>query len=176
MNNSKKNQCLSNFQRKQLQELLQKQNLSKVNHQCIKIMLLADQGKSQTEICQILGCSTATASRWILLAKSGKAHQWQKHLRGRPKKINERHLERLHQLLTENPQNYGYDYDCWSGQRLSKQLKREFGIKVTGQHINRLLKEVSEQKKKLEKPEKKALSNSRLIIKDLPSTNPNNLE
>ncbi|MEN9521586.1 MAG: hypothetical protein RLZZ381_4174 [Cyanobacteriota bacterium] len=176
LNNSEKNQCLSDFQRKQLQKLLQDQNLSEVNYRCINIMLLADQGKSQAEICQIIGCSTATASRWILLAKSGKAHQWREHLRGRPKKINDEYLERLYELLTENPCDYGYDYDRWSGQRLSKQLKRELGIKVSGQHINRLLKEMSEKEKKSDEQAIKPPSNSRLIIQDLPSTNSNNVE
>jgi transposase len=176
LNNSQDNQCLSNFQRKQLQKLLHDQNLSDTHYQCIRIMLLADQGKSQAEICQILGCSTATASRWILLAKSGKAHQWREHLRGRPKKINDRYLERLYELLAENPCDYGYDYDRWSGQRLSKQLKRELGIKVSEQHINRLLKERSEKEQKQNKQVIKPPSKSCLIIQDLPSIKSNNVE
>jgi transposase len=176
LNSHKKNQCLSNFQRKQLQKLLHDQNLSDTHYRCIRIMLLADQGKSQAEICQILNCSTATASRWMILAKSGKAHQWRAHLRGRPKKINDRYLERLYQLLAENPGDYGYEYDQWSGQRLSKQLERELGIKVSGQHLNRLLKEMSANKKKPDKQSIKPRSNSRLIIEDLTDGKPNNVE
>jgi transposase len=176
LNNSPKNQCLSDFQRKQLQKLLQTPNLPDTHNRCIQIMLLADRGKSQAEICQELGCSTSTASRWILLAKSGQAHLWREHLRGRPKKIDDEYLDRLHELLAKNPCDYGYDYDRWSGQRLSKQLKKELGIKVSGQHINRLLKKISETETKRDKKAIETQSNSRLIIQDLPSIKSNNIE
>ncbi len=66
---------LSAFQRKHLEKSLEK-GLSKRHFQRIQIMLLADEGKTQTQICQELGCSHSTARHWITLAKSGQAHQW----------------------------------------------------------------------------------------------------
>ena len=52
-------------------------DLSNSYRQRIQIMLLADEGKSQTEICRTLGCSSATVRYWTHIARSGMAHQWQ---------------------------------------------------------------------------------------------------
>ncbi len=46
---------LTSFQRKLLQKSLQ-QDLSDKQRQRIQIMLLADEGKTQAQICQKLGC------------------------------------------------------------------------------------------------------------------------
>lgn len=146
---------LTESQRQELVNSLQDGDLGKIHRQGIEIMLLADEGRCQTEICQILGCSSATVGRWVLLAKTGQIHQWKKQCRGRPQKLEERHLSYLKELLKQSPRDYGYDYDRWSGKRLSKQLQKEFGIKVSEQHINRLLKNLR----------------PRLNIRDLPVEN-----
>jgi transposase len=161
------NSCLSDFQRKQLQKSLQNQNLSQLHRQGILIMLLTDEGKSQTEICTELGCSAATASRWILLAKSGNAHQWREHRRGRRKTLQDEHLERLQELASCSPRDYGYAFNRWTGAWLAKHLAKEFGIKITPQHVNRLLKTFFSQAKEQDKT--KTQSTSRLIVRDLPS-------
>ncbi|MBW4619998.1 MAG: helix-turn-helix domain-containing protein [Cyanosarcina radialis HA8281-LM2] len=134
---------LTTFQRKLLQKNLAKpaDDLPDNLRKRIEIMLYADEGKSQTEICQILKCSPATARTWIFKAQSGMAHQWQEHPRGRPAVIQERHLERLKELVTISPRELGECFDEWTGYSLSRRLAREFGIKVSKNHINRLLKQ-----------------------------------
>jgi transposase len=161
------NQCLSDFQRKQLQKSFQDKNLSQLHRQGILIMLLADDGKSQAEICTELGCSAATASRWILLAKSGNAHKWREHRRGRRKTLQDEHLERLQELASCSPRDYGYAFNRWTGAWLAKHLAKEFGIEITPQHVNRLLKNLTFQAKEQSKTQVK--STSRLIVRDLPS-------
>ena len=85
---------LSTFQRKHLEKNLQK-NLSKQHYQRIKIMLLADEGKTQTQICAELGCSQSTARYWIATAKSGQAHRWNNNAIGRPQAVSEECLQRI---------------------------------------------------------------------------------
>ncbi len=133
--------CLTSSQRELLQQRL-KENLPKLYSTRIEIMLLADEGKSQAEICQILGCTSATASRWIMLARSGMSHQWEECCRGRPKKINQQYLQRLKELVSCSPRDFGYPFQRWTGEWLARHLAQEFGIKVTKHHINRLLKDV----------------------------------
>lgn len=161
------NSCLSDFQRKQLKKSLQDKNLSQLHRQGILIMLMVDEGKIQAEICTELGCSPATASRWILLAKSGNAHQWREHRRGRPKILHDEYLERLKELANSSPRDYGYAFNRWTGAWLAKHLAKEFGIKITPQHVNRLLKELLSQAEAQDKTE--TPSTSRLIVRDLPS-------
>ncbi|RCJ31621.1 transposase [Nostoc minutum NIES-26] len=132
---------LTPFQRKILQKSLEK-NLSDSYRQRIEIMLLADEGKSQTKICQTLGCCAATARHWIHIARTGMAHQWQDCPIGRPKAVNEEYLERLRELITNSPRDYGYAFRRWTATWLQKHLAKEFGVEVSDRHIKRLLKQM----------------------------------
>ena len=98
---------LTSFQRQLLQKNLNDQ-LPWQYRQRIEIMLLADEGKTQSQICRTLGCSHATARTWILMAKSGQAHKWNDHPIGSPREVNEQYLERLKELATNSPTKFGY--------------------------------------------------------------------
>jgi len=64
---------LTDFQKKLLQTSLQNENISEKYRQRIEIMLLADEGKTQSQICKILNCSIVTVRHWTLLASMGQA-------------------------------------------------------------------------------------------------------
>ncbi|MDZ8186049.1 MAG: helix-turn-helix domain-containing protein [Nostoc sp. ChiSLP02] len=132
---------LTSFQRKLLLVNLRK-NFPESYQQRIEIMLLADEGKTQTEICQILGCCPATARHWTHIAKMGMAHQWQDCPIGRPKAINDEYLERLKELMRNSPRDYGYSFRRWTANWLVKHLAKEFGIEVSDRHLKRLLKQM----------------------------------
>ena len=132
---------LTPFQHKLLQKSLQ-EDLSESYRQRIQIMLLADSGKSQAEICQTLGCCPATARYWMHIAHAGMAHQWQDCPIGRPKAVNDEYLERLQELLSSSPRDYGYPFRRWTVNWLSKHLAKEFGIEVSDRHLKRLLKQM----------------------------------
>lgn len=110
----KQGQYLTPFQRKLLQKSLQS-DLPEQYRQRIEIMLLADEGKSQTQICQAVGCSQGTARYWITLARAGQAHNWNGFPLGRPKAVNDQYLERLKELVRHNPRDYGYPFGRWTG-------------------------------------------------------------
>lgn len=136
----KPSQYLTPFQRKLLLKNLQA-TLRLEYRRRIEIMLLADTGRSQTQICEALGCSAEMARYWITMAQTGNAHQWRLRPMGRPKTVNEQYLDRLKELVTNNPREYGY-VSKWTAKRLSEHLKKELGIKVSNCHINRLLKQM----------------------------------
>lgn len=104
---------LTPFQRKLLQKNLQ-EDLPESYQQRIQIILLADMGKSQTEICQTLGCSPATVRHWTHIARAGMAHQWQDCPIGRPITVNEEYLKRLQELVSHSPSDYGYSFRRWT--------------------------------------------------------------
>ena len=132
---------LTLFQQKLLLKSLQ-EDLPEMYRQRIQIMLLADEGKSQTQICRTLGCCPATARHWMHIARSGMAHQWLESPIGRPKAANEEYLERLKELVSNSPRDYGYGFQRWTANWLSKHLAKEMGIKVSDCHIKRLLKQM----------------------------------
>lgn len=132
---------LTPFQRQLLQKNLEK-DLTELSRQRIQIMLLADEGKTQTQIRKELGCCPATARHWIHIARSGMAHQWNSSPIGRPKIVNEQYLERLQQLINHSPREFGYSFEKWTAGWLSKHLAKELEIKVSDCHIKRLLKQM----------------------------------
>ena len=134
-------QYLTNFQRQFLEKQLKIETISEYR-QRIEIMLLADEGKTQTQICRILSCSPLTARHWILIAKSGSAHHWQTQPIGRPKIVTADYLARLNELVNLSPRDLGYPFTRWTGRWLSKHLAQEFKIEVSARHINRLIGEI----------------------------------
>jgi transposase len=139
MENSGK--CLTPFQRKLLQKALQIEVRPEYRRR-IEIMLLADIGRSQTQICKTLRCAHETARYWIAMAQTGQAHQWKNRQMGRPKTVNEQYCDRLRELVSHSPREYGYSFQRWTAQWLGKHLEKELDIKVSDCHINRLLKQM----------------------------------
>ncbi|MEH1835053.1 MAG: helix-turn-helix domain-containing protein [Nostoc sp.] len=160
---------LTAFQRKLLLKSLET-DLRPEYRRRIEIMLLADVGQSQTQICEALGCTQETARHWIMIAQTGQAHHWSDRAMGRPKAVNEQYLARLQQLASHSPREYGYPFERWTGQWLSKHLAKEMGIKVSACHINRLLKEMglsTRQTRKTAEKETNNTKNSRITIGNL---------
>ncbi|TVQ43096.1 MAG: helix-turn-helix domain-containing protein [Gloeocapsa sp. DLM2.Bin57] len=133
---------LTDFQRNFLKESLKKEH-RKAYRQRIEIMLLADEGFAQTTICKTLQCAPDTARYWMTMARIGLAHLWGERLIGRPRKVNEAYLARLTELIANGPKNYGYSFNRWTGQSLSKHLAQEFAIEISPRHLNRLLKSLN---------------------------------
>lgn len=162
---------LTAFQRKLLLKSLEAE-LRLEYRRRIEIMLLADAGQSQAQICKALECCQETARHWIAMAKTGMAHCWNDSPMGRPKTVNEQYLVRLQQLASHSPREYGYPFQRWTGQWLSKHLAKELGIKVTSSHVNRLLNEMGLSTRPKDNTTEKYSSSQRdsgIKIGDLPS-------
>ena len=168
----KQGQYLTPFQRKLLHKSLQG-DLRPEYRRRIEIMLLADTGLPQTQICKTLGCSPETARYWIVMAQTGQAHHWNDHPVGRPKTVNEQYLARLKELVSHSPREYGYSFQRWTAQWLGKHLAKELGIKVSDCHINRLLKEMglsTRQRRESAHLGTDGTKDSNIIIGDLQSS------
>lgn len=160
---------LSDFQRKFLQKQLES-GLRPEYRRRIEIMLLADAGKSQAQICASLHCSSETARYWMQMAQVGMAHRWDDRPMGRPKEIDQRYLDRLRELVEMHPKHLGFPFQRWTAQWLSKQLFKEFGVQVSDRHINRLLRQMglsTRSTKQKSVPDALTDDNCRISIKDL---------
>ena len=158
----KQGKYLTPFQHKLLSRSLKQKDL-RPEHRCrIRIMLMADQGFSKVEISKTLKCTQETARYWSGQARAGQAHNWQDCPVGRPKTINQEYLDRLKELASNSPRDYGYSFERWTGQWLSKQLNKELGIELSSRHVNRLLKQMglSTRSKSVKKQMKTAKDSS----------------
>ena len=165
---------LTDSQREMLLESLQ-EDCPESQRQRIQIMLLADEGITQAEICQILGCCPATARHWIHIARQGMVHQWQDCPIGRPKLVSNEYLQRLKELFYSNPRSYGYGSQHWTLNWLQKHLCEEFGFKVSDRHFKRLLKQMglSTRRKSSHNGQNspKSAAEPKIAIADLKKTN-----
>ncbi len=165
---------LSVFQRKLLIKQLQA-GLRPEYQRRIEIMLLADAGKSQTQICEMLHCSSETARYWMRMAQMGMAHQWDDRPMGRPKEIDQRYLDRLRELVGMHPKELGFPFKRWTAQWLSKQLFKEFGIQISDRHVNRLLRQMGLSTRSAPQEtasDSSTYSNPSIAIKDLQEASP----
>jgi putative transposase len=132
---------LTSAQRLHLEESL-KTTLRREYRRRIEIMLLADDGRSQSQICDQLGCSHETARYWITIAQSGNALDWRDRPMGRPRTVSEHYRNRLKELVNSNPREFGYAFRRWTARWLAKHLEKELNIKVSHRYVNYLLKEM----------------------------------
>lgn len=171
-----KSKYLTPFQRKMLEKKLQASDLGEQYRQRLEIMLLADAGKTQTEICQEVGCCHGTARHWILMARTGQAHNWEEQPIGRPKSVNDAYLQRLRELVIQSPRDCGYPFRRWTAGWLSKHLAQEFEIEVSDRHINRLLKKMGLSTRPQGGESKLETAGKRISIGDLSGTQDNRKE
>jgi transposase len=169
----KQGKYLTDFQRKLLLKSLQT-DLRPEYRRRIEIMLLADEGNSQSQICETLSCCQETARHWMVMAQTGQAHHWNDRPMGRPKTVDEQYLSRLKELASNSPREYGYAFHRWTGQWLSKHLAKELGIEISACHVNRLLKKMglsTRPKPTVEEtPNRNDNDSFNLEIRDLTST------
>jgi transposase len=161
--------CLTDFQRQLLGKHLKTESVPEYR-QRIEIMLLADEGKTQSQICRTLNCSQLTARHWIFVAKSGQAHKWQTQPIGRPKTVTADYLDRLKELISANPKELGYPFSRWTGHWLEKHLASEFNIVVSARHINRLIEKIEREVQSIDQQVSPYDSNhqsTQLVIADL---------
>ncbi|MCU0552388.1 MAG: helix-turn-helix domain-containing protein [Leptolyngbya sp. Prado105] len=67
---------------------------------------------------------------------------WSNQPVGRPKTINDQYLDRLKELVSHSPKQFGYPFERWTAQWLRKHLLQETGVAISDRHINRLLKQM----------------------------------
>jgi transposase len=157
---------LTSFQRQMLQEDIAKK-IPDGYRQRLEIVLLTDKGKTQAEICRILGCSAATANRWMQLTKAGLAHQYLEYPVGRPRLITDEYIEFLRELLQHSPQDYGYPFKTWTVGWLGKHIAKHKGIAVSHSHLKRVMRELGlSTRAKVQQPPSQSGAN--ISIADLP--------
>lgn len=165
---------LTPFQRKLLLKQIETE-LRPEYQRRIQIMLAADSGFSQSQICEMLGCSQRTAQFWMNMARTGNAHLWNDCPIGRPQTVNEDYLDRLRELVHCSPRDCGYSFRRWTAQALSQHLAKEFEIQVSTRHINRLLKTMGLSTRTTPEPgpsQTDPLQGQRIAISDLQPATP----
>jgi transposase len=131
---------LTSEQKKNLQKAI-KEDTCPHFREHVLIMLLANDGKTQRQIADFIGCSLRTVNDWFNQADPDDLESFRdRRSQGNYKKVNPEYIERLDKLVEQEPSTLGYEFGRWTCQRLAEHLEKETGILLSGQQVKRILK------------------------------------
>ncbi|MBD3881555.1 helix-turn-helix domain-containing protein [Phormidium tenue FACHB-886] len=134
---------------KRLQSLFKTSELSHVRERAL-ILLLQNDGKTQQEIADFLGCSPRTVAHWCKHGDPDRVGSFlNQRDQERHRKATPEYIELLLEVSNQNPKALGCPFDRWTGERLAVYLVEQTGTQLSGSQIRRILK----QKKQISPPE-----------------------
>lgn len=130
---------LTSEQIKRLQKALRESEQPHMRER-ILILLLQNEGRTQREIAQFLGCSPRTVAHWCLhddpdQLESLHNKREQEHYR----KATPEYIQLLLETIDQAPEAFGYDFGRWTGERLATYLAEKTGIILSGSQVRRIL-------------------------------------
>jgi transposase len=107
----------------------------------ILILLLQNDGRTQQEIADFLGCSLRKVAYWSTHGDASNLESLtDERMKGNYHKATEQYINLLLEIIEKEPQEFGYEFGSWTAQRLASHLEKETGIKMSGSQIRRILK------------------------------------
>ena len=106
----------------------------------ILILLLRNDGKTQQDIADFLGCSLRKVAYWCAHGDPRDlASLVDERMKGNYHKATEQYVQLLLEVIDKDPQEYGYEFGNWTAQRLATYLEQETGIALSGSQVRRIL-------------------------------------
>jgi transposase len=126
-------------QKEKLQKALKREVNGDIRER-ILILLLLNDGKTQPEVANFLGCSKNKVCYWCVHGDPDNLESLKdERMKGNHQKATEKYLEILLETVEKEPQELGYEFGRWSAQRLATYLEKETGISLSGSQVRRIL-------------------------------------
>lgn len=114
---------LSPEQKQYLQQNLKWEENGNIRER-ILILLLGNDGKTQREIAEFLGCSLNKVCYWCVHGDPDNLDSLKdERMKGNHKKATDEYINILLETLEKDPQELGYEFGRWTGQRLAVHLE-----------------------------------------------------
>jgi transposase len=131
---------LTPTQKKDLQKELKYSKYPEVRER-ILILLLRNEGRTQAEMAEFLGCSRRTVAYWCthgdpndIVSLQDRKHQ------GNNRKITDEYYHKLLESAQKDPLELGLDFEKWTANRLANYMFDILGIHLSSSQIRRILK------------------------------------
>ena len=106
----------------------------------ILILLLRNDGRTQQEIADFLGCSLRKIAYWYAHGDPNNIESLiDKRMHGNYHKATDNYINLLLEIIERVPEDLGYEFGNWTAQRLASHLEKETGISLSGSQIRRIL-------------------------------------
>ena len=124
-----------------LQKALREEKKATIRER-ILILLLLNDGKTQSKIADFLGCSVNKVSYWCVKGDPDNLETLiDERMKGNHKKATDKYIDILLKIIEKDPQELGYDFGRWTAQRLATYLEESTGIKLSVGQVRRILKQ-----------------------------------
>ncbi len=105
------------------------------------MFLLLNDGKTQREIADFIGCSLKTVAPWCVHGDPNNLESLEDGRKnGNHKKATEEYINLLLKIVDEDPKEFGYEFGRWTAARLAEHLEKETRIKLSGSQVRRILR------------------------------------
>lgn len=135
---------VKNYLTTQQKEILQRElktNQNPAIRERILILLLHNDGKTQREIANFLGCSIRKVAFWCVHGDPDNLESFKdERMKGNYRKATEEYISLLLETLEKEPEEFGYEFGRWTAERLAAHLERETGISLSSSQVRRILK------------------------------------
>ena len=127
-------------QKQHLQQLLKQSDRSEMRERVL-ILLLMNDGRTQEEIAALIGCSRRTVAYWCVHGDPDTIESLEDGRRKREyRKVNQVYIDKLLEIVEEEPSELGYEFGRWTAERLSTYLEKETGLKISSSQVRKILK------------------------------------
>jgi len=131
---------LNEKQVEKLQKRLKEEENGQIRER-ILILLLLNDGKKQSEIANFLGCSINKVCYWCVHGDPDKLESLKdERMKGNNTKATDKYIEILLETVEKEPEELGYEFGRWTGERLATYLEQITEIKLSGSQVRRILK------------------------------------
>ncbi len=111
-----------------LQDEIRRSEESRYDHRLHGVLLVA-QGMSCGEVSDLLGDSPRAVQYWVnRFEQKGLAGLVEGERAGRPRRLDDRHLQEVGAALRQTPEAVGMTGNLWDGKTLSAFIKMRFGV------------------------------------------------
>jgi len=134
---------LSKDQKKALQKAIKEDECPHFREHVL-IMLLANDGKTQSQIADFIGCSLRTVNHWYTHGDPDNLESFRDQRgQGNHQKATPEYIDLLIRIVEQEPVELGYEFGRWTAQRLAEHLAQETNIVLSNRQVTRLLKKSS---------------------------------
>lgn len=131
---------LVSLDKKQWQRLYYKNQQAYIRQRLSAIRYLSE-GKSRTEVVQLLGCTDLTIAKWMVkyleMGLEGLVEPIKHQVKERLNPEQQQEIKRM--VLNDRPTKYGIDREIWTGKNLAFVIKQRWGVDLKTSRIYEIL-------------------------------------